>query len=152
MLWTVTNKTAAELIVERADANLPHMGLTSWERDKVRKSDVVIAKNYLNHSELTELNRIVTIFLDFAEDKANRRQVMTMRQWEEQLDSFLGFYERAVLTHAGSISHEKAEALVCEQFNRFDVQRRNMEKLAVEEEYLQELKALEKEINKVALK
>lgn len=146
MLWASTGKTAAELIVERANANLPNMGLTSWQRSKVRKTDVVTAKNYLNEEELTELNRIVTMFLDFAEDQAKRRQAMTMKQWEERLDAFLSFNDRAVLMHAGSISHEKAEQLVHERFDKFDGQRRSAEALAAEEEYLQELAVLEKEI------
>jgi len=146
MLWATTGKTAAELIVERANANLPNMGLTSWQRSKVRKTDVVTAKNYLNHEEITELNGIVTMFLDFAEDQAKRRQTMTMKQWEERLDAFLSFNDRAVLMHAGSISHEKAERLVRERFDKFDEQRRSAEMVAAEEEYLQELAVLEKEI------
>ncbi|MDF3054701.1 MAG: hypothetical protein K0Q74_608 [Gammaproteobacteria bacterium] len=104
MLWAVTGKTAAELIVKRVDANIPNMGLTSWQGHRVRKADVVIAKNYLNHDELTELNNIVTMFLDFAEDQARRRQAMAMKNWEERLDAFLTFNDRAVLTNAGSIS------------------------------------------------
>jgi hypothetical protein len=148
MLWATTGKTAAELIIERANVNLPNMGLTSWERSKVRKSDVVTAKNYLTHEELTELNGIVTMFLDFAEDQAKRRQAMTMKQWEERLDAFLSFNDRSVLTHTGSISHVKAEQLAHEQFDKFDEQRRNVEKLAAEKEYLQELEILEKEIVK----
>lgn len=146
MLWASTGKTAAELIVERANATLPNMGLTSWQRSKVRKTDVVTAKNYLNHEELIELNGIVTMFLDFAEDQAKRRQAMTMKQWEERLDAFLSFNDRAVLTHAGSISHEKAEQLVSQRFNKFDEQRRNAERLSAEEEYLEELAVLEKEV------
>jgi hypothetical protein len=145
MLWATTGKTAAELIVERANANLPNMGLTSWQRSKVRKTDVVTAKNYLNHDELIELNGIVTMFLDFAEDQARRRQTMTMKQWEERLDAFLNFNDRAVLTHAGGISHEKAEQLVHERFSKFEEQRRYAESLAAEEEYLHELETLEKE-------
>lgn len=147
MLWTVTGKTAAELIVERANAAtaIPNMGLTSWQSHRVRKTDVVTAKNYLNHEELTELNNIVTMFLDFAADQAKRRQAMTMKNWEERLDDFLKFNDRSVLTHAGSISHEKAEQLAHERFSKFDEQRRNVEALTAEEEYLHELEILEKE-------
>ena len=144
MLWTVTGKTAAELIVERANAAIPNMGLTSWQSHRVRKTDVVTAKNYLNHEELTELNNIVTMFLDFAADQAKRRQAMTMKNWEERLDDFLKFNDRSVLTHAGSISHEKAEQLAHERFSKFDEQCRNVETLAAEEEYLHELEILEK--------
>jgi hypothetical protein len=144
MLWAVSGKTAAELIAERANAKVPNMGLTSWEGCRVHKTDVVTAKNYLNHDELSELNRIVTMFLDFAEDQARRRQAMTMKNWEERLDAFLAFNDRPVLIHAGSISHEKAEQFAHEHFHLFDKQRRIAENLAAEEEYLQELEVLEK--------
>jgi hypothetical protein len=144
MLWTVTGKTAAELIVGRSNADIPNMGLTSWQSHRVRKTDVVTAKNYLNHEELTELNNIVTMFLDFAADQAKRRQAMTMRNWEDRLDDFLKFNDRSVLTHAGRISHEKAEQLAHERFNKFDEQRRNVETFAAEEEYLHELEVLKK--------
>jgi len=127
MLWAVTGKTAAELIVERANAEIPNMGLTTWQRHKVHKTDVVTAKNYLNHQEITELDRVVTMFLDYAEDQASRRQTMTMKNWEERLDAFLKFNDRAVLTHAGSISHEKAEQLAHERFDSFDENRRKAE-------------------------
>ncbi len=145
MLWTVTSKTAAELIVERANVEMPNMGLTSWQKHKIRKTDVVTAKNYLNQAELTELNRIVTMFLDFAEDQAIRRQAMTMKNWEERLDAFLTFNDRAVLTHAGSISHEKAEQLANERFDLFNEKRRTAETLTAEKEHLQELEVLERE-------
>lgn len=148
MLWTVASRTAAELIVERANAEMPNMGLTSWQSHRVRKADVVTAKNYLNHEELTELNNIVTMFLDFAEDQAKRRQAMTMKNWEERLDAFLTFNDRAVLTHAGSISHEKAEQLAREQFESFDEQRRSAEAIIAEEEYLKELEELEENLLK----
>lgn len=148
MLWTVTRKTAAELIVERANAEMPNMGLTSWQSHRVRKSDVVTAKNYLTHEELTELNNVVTMFLDFAEDQAKRRQTMTMNQWEERLDAFLKFNDREVLTHAGSISHEKAEQLAHDRFNKFDEQRHIAETLVAEGEYLQELETFSTDIPK----
>jgi len=111
MHWAIHGHTAAELIHERADANKPHMGLTTWKRSPkgpIRKADVTIAKNYLSEEELRELNRVVTMYLDYAEDQARRRRPMTQADWVSKLDSFLEFNERNILTHAGQISHELA--------------------------------------------
>ncbi len=94
--WAATGKTAAELIAERADHTQTNMGLTSWSGVKVRKNDVTIAKNYLSEAEIAELNRIVTMYLDYAEDQAHRRHVLYMRDWREKLDAFLKFNERAL--------------------------------------------------------
>ncbi len=152
MLWAVTGKTAAELIVERTNAVSPTMGLTSWQSHKIRKADVIIAKNYLDIEEITALNRLATMFLDHAEDQASQRQAMTMKNWEERLDIFLKFNNRAVLRHAGSISNEEAEKIAHEKFNLFDTQRRETEFLAAEEEYLLEFETIEKNLNTSKLK
>jgi hypothetical protein len=145
MLWAVTRKTAAEIIVERANINLPNMGLKSWPNQNIRKPDVIISKNYLIHEELTELNRIVTMFLDYAEDQAKLRKTITMQDWAQRVDKFLAFNDREVLTHAGSISHEQAEQLVYEKYDLFKLQQREIETLAAEAEYLEELAVLEKD-------
>lgn len=105
-----TGMTAPELIASRADHSRPNVGLTTWKGDTVRKSDVTIAKNYLNESEITELNRIVTMWLDFAEDQARRRKQVFLRDWETKLDDFLEFNERAVLGNKGKISKTDADA------------------------------------------
>ena len=106
MLWAVTGKTAAELIAERSDESAANMGVTSWKGSIVRKGDVGVAKNYLNKDEIEELNRIVTMYLDYAEDQAKKRNTVTMEQWAEKLDAFLSFNERELLTHAGNIRME----------------------------------------------
>jgi hypothetical protein len=107
MLWAVTGQTAAELIAWRANPALPNMGLQSWTGNRVRKKDVAVAKNYLRKPELEELDRIVVMYLDYAEDQARRRKTMTMRDWEAKLGTFLTFNERELLTHAAieSLQH-----------------------------------------------
>jgi hypothetical protein len=117
--FAISGKTAAELIVERADATKPNMGLTSWKGIKVRKGDVTIAKNYLNAVEIEGLNRIVTMYLDYAEDQAKRHRQVFMRDWRKKLDAFLQFNERDILTDAGKISKAVADQLAQEQYEIF---------------------------------
>jgi hypothetical protein len=109
--WAIHGHTAAELIRERADADKPNMGLTTWKGGKVRKRDIGVAKNYLTEGELRGLNRIVTMYLDYAEDQAERRHPMTMEEWREKLDAFLQFNQREVLQDAGTVSAEVARTL-----------------------------------------
>jgi hypothetical protein len=128
--WAIHGRTAAELIHERADATKPHMGLTTWKsspRGPIRKTDVTVAKNYLSADELHELNRIVTMYLDYAEDQARRRHPMTMADWIAKLDGFLGFNERNILTNAGKISHELALGHAERELERFEAERRRIE-------------------------
>jgi len=128
--WAIHGRTAAEVIVGRADAARPHMGLTTWKNaphGPVRRADVTVAKNYLSEDEIRELNRVVTMYLDFAEDQARRRKPMRMSEWVERLDAFLQFNERNVLTHAGAVSHELAEARAHAEFEKFDTERRRLE-------------------------
>jgi hypothetical protein len=108
MHWAAHGHTAAEIILDRADANQPNMGLTSWTGPKPSRMDAEIAKNYLTYEELDILNRIVVIYLDFAELQARDRRPMYMRDWINKLDEFLRISERDILTHAGKISHEEA--------------------------------------------
>jgi hypothetical protein len=122
--WATTGKTAAELIAERADAVKPNMGLTTWKnapKGKILKSDVTIAKNYLVETEIKELERIVSMYLDYAENQAARQIPMRMADWVQKLDTFLQFNEYEVLTNAGSVSHEVAKQLAEEQYARFRV-------------------------------
>ena len=121
--WAVTGKTAAELIAERADHTQPNMGLTTWKGAKVRRTDVTVAKNYLREGEIQELNRIVTMYLDYAEDQARRRKVLYMRDWREKLDAFLQFNERDILTNAGKVAKEVADKLALEQYEKFHARR-----------------------------
>ncbi|MFA7193274.1 MAG: virulence RhuM family protein [Bacilli bacterium] len=124
MHWAITGQTAAEIISSRAKAELPNMGLTTWNnspKGKVLKSDVSVAKNYLNKKEIDELNRIVTMYLDFAENQAARQIPMTMKEWIEKLDAFLQFNDYSVLKNAGSISAEIAKELATKEFEKFRV-------------------------------
>ncbi len=127
MLFAVTGHTAAQIIVSRSDAGTPNMGLTSWSGGRVRKADVTIGKNYLSDDELSELNRIVTMYLDFAEDQAKRRRVVTMAEWSDKLDAFLQFNGRELLTNAGSIEAVVAKKLAEGRYQEFDAHRRASE-------------------------
>lgn len=124
--FACTGKTAAELIHQRADASLPHMGLTSFKGDEVRKGDVTVAKNYLNQSEVDELNRVVNMWLDFAEDQARRRQQIFLRDWQEKLDQFLQFNDRDVLKGAGTISKKMADDKAQAEYEQFAEQQRRI--------------------------
>lgn len=129
--WAITGSTAAELIAQRADASKPHMGLTTWKnapQGKILKSDVSVAKNYLEEKELRELNRIVTMYLDYAENQAARRIPMKMTDWVGKLDAFLQFNEYDVLHDAGKVSHKVAQKLAAQAYEQFRViQDRNYE-------------------------
>jgi hypothetical protein len=106
------------------------MGLTTWKNapgGPIRKADVHVAKNYLSAEEITELNRVVTMYLDFAEDQARRKKPMHMADWIARLDAFLQFNERNILTHAGAVSHQLAEQHAHAQFEQFDAERRRLE-------------------------
>jgi len=119
MHWAITGRTAAEIVHNRADAAKPHMGLTNWRGAKVRKQDVTIAKNYLSEQELAALNNLVEQYLVFAEGQAMRRVPMHMRDWITKLNGFLTLNERAILNHAGKISHEIARELAEAEFEKF---------------------------------
>ena len=140
--WAATGKTAAELIADRADHSQPNMGLTTWKGAKVHKADVIVAKNYLRGEEIQELNRIVTMYLDYAEDQARRRKVLYMRDWREKLDAFLQFNERDILTHAGKVAKEVADRLALEQYERFHVRRLADEARADEQAFEDAIKKL----------
>lgn len=122
--FAVTGKTAAELIAERADSSRPNMGLSSWKSGSVQKADITIAKNYLHEPEISELNRIVTMWLDFAEDQARRRKDVFLKDWTEKLDAFLTFNDRDVLEGAGRISKKQADAHAQSEYEQFAAQRR----------------------------
>lgn len=122
--WAVTGKTAAEIIAERADATKPTMGLTTWKnapQGKILKTDISIAKNYLIEQEIKELDRIVSMYLDYAENQAARQLPMKMADWVSKLDAFLQFNEYEVLTNAGSVSAEVAKRLAEEQYATFRI-------------------------------
>ena len=119
MHWAAHGHTAAEVIVARADAGQPNMGLKTWPGDRLRKGDVAVAKNYLNEQELGDLNLIVSLYLDFAELQARGRRVMTMTEWIAKLDDFMRISDREILTHAGHVTHEAALARAEAEFAKF---------------------------------
>lgn len=122
--FAATGKTAAELIAERADSSQPNMGLTAWRTGVVRKGDVTVAKNYLREDEIEELNRIVVMFLDFAEDQAKRKKQIFLQNWVTRLHDFLNLNERAILPDAGKVSREEAHQLAEAEYERFAARRR----------------------------
>ena len=147
--YAVSGKTAPELIAERADASRANMGLTSWRGAVVRKGDVAIAKNYLNEEEVSQLNLIVTMFLDYAEDQARRRKQIFMRDWRLKLDDFLKFNERAVLPDAGGVSREAADHHAQSQYARFEARRRQDLEARAEAEFAAGMAELEQQIKHI---
>ena len=122
--FAIHGHTAAELIVKRADGNKDRMGLTLWKNaphGKILKPDVVIAKNYLTQEELRSLDRIITMYLDYAEDRAKRNMPMTMKDWAEKLKAFLQFNERDILNHPGKVSQEVAKAFAESEFEKYHI-------------------------------
>jgi len=146
MHWAAHGHTAAEIIYDRADALKPHMGMTVWLGDKPRKTDAEIAKNYLNEQELDVLNRIVTMYLDFAGLQALNRKPMHMRDWIAKLDDFLKLTGRDILTHAGKISHDEALEKAHTEYERHHTERLN-EPSAVEKQFFKAVKEM-KQIDK----
>lgn len=122
--WAITGQTAAEIIASRVDSTKENMGLTTWKnapKGSIRKTDVGTAKNYLNETELDGLNRIVTMYLDYAENQASKGVVMYMKDWIQKLDAFLQFNENEVLKHQGKVSHEVALALAENEFEKYRI-------------------------------
>jgi hypothetical protein len=119
MHWAAHGHTAAEIVATRADSKKPHMGMTSWTGDRLKKTDAVIAKNYLDQEELELLNRIVTAYLEFAELQARNRRPMYMKDWISKLDDFLKLSDREVLSHAGRISHDAAVSKAESEYEKF---------------------------------
>ena len=146
MHWAAHGHTAAEIIHTRADAAKPNMGMTSWSGGKPQKTDAEIAKNYLNEKELDVLNRLVTMYLEFAELQALSRKPMCMRDWIAKLDDFLKLSGRDVLRHAGQISHDKALEKAHAEYERYQQERLN-EPSPVERQFLEAIKEI-KQIEK----
>jgi hypothetical protein len=149
MFFAVSGHTAAELIVQRADPNQANMGLTSWTGERVRKGDVLIAKNYLNAEELASLNRIVSLFLDFAELRASQRQNLRMSDWRTYVDGFMTFNEQPVLQGSGQMSQASMSTIIAERYELFDATRRTTEATEADAADLRELEAIEQELSKI---
>lgn len=128
--WAIHGQTAAEVIQKRASSNQPNMGLTTWKnapKGKIRKTDVTVAKNYLNENELSALNRIVSMYLDYAELQAEIKKPMYMIDWVKKLDDFLKFNERNILGHAGKVSQKMAQDHAENEFSKYEVEQRRLE-------------------------
>jgi len=122
--YAITHKTAAELIASRADATKPNMGITCIDEEHIKSTDVTVAKNYLSEEEIDELNRIVVMWLDYAEDQAKRKQQIFLKDWEKKLDSFLEFNDRDVLKNFGNISKKEADKKAKDEYKKFSAARR----------------------------
>ena len=140
--WAIHQHTAAELIAQRAIATTQNMGLRSWAGDKIRKSDVAIAKNYLNEAELSQLNLLVEQFLAFAENQARQKKVMYMRDWIKKLNDILTINDNEILEHAGKISHELALQLAETEYEKFNAERIKVDDTRAFEELNKEIKQL----------
>ena len=137
--FAATGMTAAELIKSRANHLLPNMGLTSWHGGEVRKTDITTAKNYLRAEEIDELNRIVVMWLDFAEDQARRRKRIFMQDWQQKIDDFLRFNERRVLPGAGTVSRKGAEDHARAEYEQFETRRREYREALGAADYVKQL-------------
>lgn len=146
LLYAVTGKTAAEIVVDRAKADEPNMALQSWSGSRVRKQDVTIAKNYLNADEIDSLNRLVVIFLETAELRVKERKQLTLEFWRNNVDRLLQFNEKEILQGAGSISHETMQRIAHERYEAFDEHRRRHEAIEADAVDIKELEALEKQL------
>lgn len=146
--FAVTGKTAPELIAGRADAAKPNMGMTAWKGGVVRKADVAIAKNYLLEEEILELNRIVSMFLDFADDQARRHKQVFMADWKGKLDDFLRFNQRGVLPASGKVSHKAAQAKAEREYEAFSARRRAALEAQAEQEMIHQLEQTAKNLPK----
>ena len=146
LLYAVTRQTAAEIVVARADPDEPNMALTSWSGSRVRKQDVIIAKNYLTSEEVDTLNRLVVIFLEQAELRARDRKQLSLDYWRQNVDRLLEFNERPLLDHAGKISSEEMKTIANQRYVTFNEQRRSVEARQADEEDLQELEQIAKQV------
>jgi hypothetical protein len=148
LIFAVTQQTAAELITARANPNDPHFGLLTWKGDKVRKADIVVAKNYLTEDEIDTLNRLVVIFLETAELRAKSKQETRMAFWQQNVEQIITSNGFPLLTSAGSVSHEQMEARTDELYRQFDQGRKRQEAIQADQQDEDELKALEIKIKR----
>lgn len=146
ILFAITGKTAAEIVVSRANPNEPNMALTSWKGSVVRKQDIFIAKNYLNSDEIDSLNRFVVVFLETAELRAKNRQDITMHFWKENINKIIDLNDKILLTDKGRISNAQMEKMVEKAYQKFDTKRKIEEAKQADEKDIEELKELEQKI------
>lgn len=146
LFFAVTGHTASELVVARSDPAKPNMNLTSFAGNKVRKADVVIAKNYLQADELESLNRLVSMFFEFAEFRAKNKTHLRLQDWREYVDKFMDFNEQPLLSNAGQISRKQMEQLVNQRYEQFDQQRKLADAQATDKAELEELEKLQERL------
>lgn len=143
LLYATTGHTAAELVVKRADPSQPNMALNTWSGSRVRKQDVIVAKNYLTADEIDTLNRLVVIFLEQAELRVKQQKELTLDFWRNNVDKMLAFNDQPILQGAGSVSRERMEQLAHERYQAFDQKRREAERLQADADDLKEIEQLE---------
>lgn len=148
LLYAATGHTAAELIVNRADSAKPNMALTTWSGSRVRKQDVIIAKNYLTQDEIDTLNRLVVIFLEQAELRVKQKKDLTLDYWRASVDKMLTSNEQPLLEGPGSVSHDDMKRVAHSRYDAFDENRRAAESLAADAEDLKEIEDLEEKLKK----
>jgi hypothetical protein len=148
LLFAVTERTAAEIVLDRADAGASNMGLTNWKGTIVRKQDITIAKNYLNADEIDTLNRLVVIFLETAELRAKKRMDITMDFWQQNVDRILDSNDMPLLSGKGSVRHKEMEGLVRGTYEIFDSRRKAYDAEQADAQDLEELKELEHQVKR----
>ncbi|MGP9575365.1 virulence RhuM family protein [Halomonas sp. AOP27-A1-34] len=146
LLYAATGHTAAELILKRSDPSMPNMALTNWSGSRVRKQDVIVAKNYLTADEIDTLNRLVVIFLEQAELRVKKQKELTLDFWRNNVDKMLAFNDQPILEGAGSVSRENMERIARERYEVFDQQRRTSEAKAADAADLKEIEQLEQDL------
>ena len=148
LLYAATRHTAAELIVGRADPNKPNMALTAWSGSRVRKQDIIIAKNYLSEDEIDILNRLVVIFLEQAELRVKQQKDLTLQFWRSGVDRMLVSNDQPLLDNPGSVSNAKMKAIVSARYEDFDTRRRAMEAIEADAADLKEIEDLERKLKR----
>jgi hypothetical protein len=146
MFYAVTQQTAAEIVIQRADPGQPNMALSNWKAGRIRKSDVIVAKNYLHAEEIDHLNRIVTLFLDFAELRAEKRKDLRMADWRAYVDAFIEFSESPLLKRTERTSRETMVKIVHERYEEFEAKKRGAEALTAGNQDIEELEIAEREL------
>ena len=149
LLYAVTHHTASEIVVSRADASKPNMGLTTWQGSIVRKGDIVVAKNYLQQDEIESLDRLVELFLTSAEERVKGRRDLTIDYWRKNVDSLLTFQEKDILQGKGSISNEEMETRVRQVYATYDAQRRQLDAQQADAEDIKMLEDLEQRLKSI---
>jgi hypothetical protein len=152
LLYAITRHTAAELVVERADASRPTMALMAWSGSRARKQDVIVTKNYLSADEIDTLNRLVVIFLEQAELRVKQRQDLNLDFWRDNVDKMLAFNDKPILEGAGAIRREDMERIAHQRYELFDQQRREAERKQADADDLKDIEQIERDVKQSSKK